>query len=164
MFLSRDASQRWTHIWCFTLLVISVLVIPAAAFQVNRTIDDENGDPFTNLKVDYTSGWNFGPNCRVCILRVMPPTSAVNSTWHDAQTSPGGQNESFTLVFPGMMPFDCSAFAISYHECDRYSHICIRHYTERSPDNAGEYRRQLNICPGWRTFRTPFLFPSLRSW
>ena len=89
--------QRRSFVYTFLSMACT------AAISVNRTIDDEEGDPITGFKPEYSPPglWNIGATCDHCTVR---PNSSqtLNGTWHDTTFYPGSPGpQSITLRFKG---------------------------------------------------------------
>ncbi|KAI0333960.1 hypothetical protein GY45DRAFT_1207957, partial [Cubamyces sp. BRFM 1775] len=87
----------------------------APAMLINRTIDDEYGDPYTGLLPIYNSilhrGWTQGATCQGCGINttgsptsqagVVDVTRVHNGTWHDSTYHFGEVQRNVTVSFTG---------------------------------------------------------------
>ena len=71
----------------------------ASAILVNRTIDDQFGDPTTGTYPTYSpaDGWQPGAGCSVCAVR----PEALDGTWRDTTYHPGDAPRTVTVTFSG---------------------------------------------------------------
>lgn len=91
-------------------LVVAALIISlincnhhtASAILVNRTIDDQFGDPITGTYPTYSPAedWQPGANCSDCSVRP-DVTRAFDGTWHDSTYYPGDSPRTVTVTFTG---------------------------------------------------------------
>lgn len=82
------------------LLAAKVLLIRAEL--VNRTIDDEYGDPTGGGSVDYGPNWEQGNDCVGCA--VSPDRSqAFDGTWHDSTANGKRGARNMTITFSGAL-------------------------------------------------------------
>jgi hypothetical protein len=150
---SHSTQSLYSPKWLNALLVFALLVVPVAPIQVIRTIYDQDGDSSTNAKVHYdTASWKYGPGCQECILKVNPVASAFHSSWHDVQAAAGG-HESFTITFPGNIPFQ--VYCMPFNIMIRHRDIRLRHNTQCSPNEGSTQHDQSHFLIGWITFRSP---------
>ena len=78
----------------------------ASAILVNRTIDDQFGDPITGTYPTYSpaDGWQPGAGCSVCAVR--PDVfKAFDGTWRDTTYHPGDAPRTVTVTFSGKLYF-----------------------------------------------------------
>ena len=78
----------------------------ASAILVNRTIDDQFGDPTTGTYPTYSpaDGWQPGAGCSVCAVR--PDVfKAFDGTWRDTTYHPGDAPRTVTVTFSGTLYF-----------------------------------------------------------
>lgn len=95
-----------------SLLLVQLALFAQQCFALsNVTVDDSGTDPITGAAIQYTSGWNIGPECRGC--QAQPDRArAYNGTWHDAtydKAVPGNSiPHNATFRFTGMVVACCS--------------------------------------------------------
>lgn len=85
---------------CTSLLL--TLITLSSAVLVNRTIDDQLGDPTTNTYPVYSpvGDWQQGATCSDCAIK--PDVSkAFDGTWHDSTFYPGSTPKSVSVTFNG---------------------------------------------------------------
>lgn len=85
---------------CTSLLFTLVTLSPAVL--VNRTIDDQYGDPITRRYPVYSpvGDWQQGATCSDCAIK--PNVSkAFHGTWHDSTFYPGSTPKSVSVTFNG---------------------------------------------------------------
>ncbi|KAI0325593.1 hypothetical protein GY45DRAFT_1330065 [Cubamyces sp. BRFM 1775] len=73
------------------VVVLAVLATSVAGTDVNRTIDDQNGDSVTGAVPLYRGAWAIGQTCTGCGVRAgnpIDPSQAFDGTWHDASSFP----------------------------------------------------------------------------
>lgn len=70
------------------------------AEPVNRSIDDQYGDPFGGGIVQYRSDWQQGAECGGCFA-TPDRAFAFNHTWHDSTADGGRGPRELTLTFNG---------------------------------------------------------------
>jgi hypothetical protein len=77
-----------------------------SAILVNRTIDDQFGDPITGTYPTYSPAedWRPGANCSDCSVRP-DVTKAFDGTWHDSTYYPGDAPRTVTVTFSGTLYF-----------------------------------------------------------
>lgn len=84
-------------------LVLAALVGRGLAVLVNRTIDDQLGDPITGIRPTYSppGNWTQGATCSVCYAQ--PDRSMVfDGTWHDSTYFVESQiPRTITMTFNG---------------------------------------------------------------
>ena len=85
------------------VIFLFALLDNVLAVLVNRTIDDEFGDPTAGFMPTYSpkTSWTQGANCTPC--GAQPDVRKVfNRTWHDSTYYVGeGQNRTITIPFNG---------------------------------------------------------------
>ncbi|KIJ96144.1 hypothetical protein K443DRAFT_107695 [Laccaria amethystina LaAM-08-1] len=85
-----------------TFLLLTLLTLSSAVL-VNRTIDDEYGDPITSTFPVYSpiGDWQQGANCSDCAIK--PDVSkAFDGTWHDSTFYPDSTPKSVSVTFNGV--------------------------------------------------------------
>lgn len=86
------------------LLLLTLPSRHADAVLINRTIDDEYGDPITGIMPVYNppDAWAQGAKCPGCGAQPSP-NLAFNGTWHDSTyfASVGGPAHSIAISFNG---------------------------------------------------------------
>ena len=83
-----------------SLLLATVTL--SSAVLVNRTIDDQFGDPITSTYPVYSpvGDWQQGATCSDCAIK--PDVSkAFDGTWHDSTFYPGSTPKSVSVTFNG---------------------------------------------------------------
>ena len=91
----------------FTLFCVLIRILPsyASTLFINRTIDDQLGDPVTGIKPIYLPDgpWNFGPTCTHCNLNTMviDKSHVFEGTWHDVLYRVGDSTPTVSLSFLG---------------------------------------------------------------
>ena len=98
----RAVSARLAQLLLSWLLLRTTRV---AAVLVNRTIDDQNGDPIANTHPSYSpvNGWAQGAQCTGCNLHpgIINVSQAFDQTWHDSTYHPDGPDHTITFGFNG---------------------------------------------------------------
>ena len=82
--------------------LLFTLVTLSSAVLVNRTIDDQYGDPITSTYPVYSpvGDWQQGATCSDCA--VQPDVNkAFDGTWHDSTFYPGSTPKSVSVTFNG---------------------------------------------------------------
>ena len=82
--------------------LLLTLVTLSSAVLVNRTIDDQFGDPITSTYPVYSpvGDWQQGATCSDCAIK--PDVSkAFDGTWHDSTFYPGSTPKSVSVTFNG---------------------------------------------------------------
>ncbi|KAH9922672.1 uncharacterized protein B0H18DRAFT_508440 [Fomitopsis serialis] len=89
-----------------SLIVVLFLILTGAraaqaGTPTNRTIDDYYGDSATGVTPTYSTGWNYGPGCSVCLIQPVPGET-FDQSWHDVTASPTDPAPKIiTLSFTG---------------------------------------------------------------
>ena len=102
-------SQASRHRLVLVALIMSLINCnhhTAFAILVNRTIDDQFGDPIAGTYPTYSPAedWQPGANCSDCSIRP-DVTKAFDGTWHDSTYYPGDAPRTVTVTFSGTLYF-----------------------------------------------------------
>ena len=98
--------------------LLFTLVTLSSAVLVNRTIDDQFGDPITSTYPVYSpvGDWQQGATCSDCAIT--PDVSkAFDGTWHDSTFYPGSTPKSVSVTFNGAsfrMPSAVISFLLTF--------------------------------------------------
>jgi hypothetical protein len=136
-----------------TFLLITLLTLSSAVL-VNRTIDDQYGDPITSTFPVYSpiGDWQQGANCSDCAIK--PDVSkAFDGTWHDSTFYPGSTPKSVSVTFNGPS-FRCFPPSIIFllTFLDRKRSLRILHNLPRPHhhhDNPNPFKLHARQCPHW---------------
>lgn len=106
---SDDGTTPRTIVVKFLLCSSLPLLFPVSSGLVNITVDDQLGDPTTDLFPDYTPNdgtWHNGSShedCPTCFINpsILDLTQVYDGTWHDATYRPPGTPAMITVRFNG---------------------------------------------------------------
>jgi hypothetical protein len=126
----------------------SIALLPFAfisygwATLVNRTIDDQFGDPITGRTPTYSpeDKWMQGATCKVCWARP-DKHSAFNGTWHESTyySTVGGVPHTITISFNGALAVFIQHFFLCSSSL-RIRYIYIFHHDAPVYPNSRNYR------------------------